>query len=79
MVRLSRAACREAGANVGRSAGAECAGAECEGGGVRGGGVRFVCLQASPEGEPVYRRPGFREITRYPWFVAPRIREVATP
>jgi ribosomal protein S18 acetylase RimI-like enzyme len=34
-------------------------------------GARAVVLQASPFGEPVYRRMGYREITRYPWYVAP--------
>jgi GNAT superfamily N-acetyltransferase len=35
-------------------------------------GARAVILQASEQGESVYRRMGFREITRYPWFLAPR-------
>jgi len=26
-------------------------------------------LQASRQGEPVYRRMGYREITRYAWYV----------
>jgi GNAT superfamily N-acetyltransferase len=33
-------------------------------------GARAVVLQASPFGEPVYRRLGYQEITRYPWFLA---------
>ncbi len=32
-------------------------------------GARKVILQASQFGEPVYRRIGYREITRYPWFI----------
>jgi hypothetical protein len=32
-------------------------------------GARKVILQASKFGEPVYRKIGYREITRYPWFV----------
>jgi ribosomal protein S18 acetylase RimI-like enzyme len=31
-------------------------------------GAGCVILQATRFGEPVYRRIGFREITRYPWF-----------
>ncbi len=32
-------------------------------------GARKVILQASQFGEPVYRKLGYREITRYPWFI----------
>jgi GNAT superfamily N-acetyltransferase len=32
-------------------------------------GAQFVVLQASTFGEPLYRRMGFREITRYPWYI----------
>jgi len=32
-------------------------------------GARKVILQASKFGEPVYRKMGYREITRYPWFI----------
>jgi len=32
-------------------------------------GARFVVLQASPPGEPLYRHLGFSEITRYPWYM----------
>jgi ribosomal protein S18 acetylase RimI-like enzyme len=32
-------------------------------------GARKVVLQASKFGEPVYRKIGYREITRYPWFI----------
>lgn len=31
-------------------------------------GARFAALQASVMGEPVYRKMGYREITRYPWY-----------
>lgn len=34
-------------------------------------GARAVVLQASPAGEPVYLKLGFRTISRYPWFVQP--------
>ncbi|MEY4577179.1 MAG: hypothetical protein RL701_1882 [Pseudomonadota bacterium] len=33
-------------------------------------GARCVILQASPFGEPIYRKLGFREITRYPMFLS---------
>ncbi len=32
-------------------------------------GARAVVLQASPMGEPIYRRMGYREVTRYPCYV----------
>ena len=32
-------------------------------------GARCVILQASAQGEPIYLRMGYREITRYRWFV----------
>src|SRR4030042_74227 len=32
-------------------------------------GARKVVLQASKFGEPVYLKMGYREITRYPWFI----------
>jgi ribosomal protein S18 acetylase RimI-like enzyme len=32
-------------------------------------GARRVILQASEQGEPIYRRMGYREITRYRWYV----------
>jgi len=32
-------------------------------------GAGFVALQASTGGEPIYRRMGYREVTRYPWYV----------
>ena len=32
-------------------------------------GGRIVSLQASVMGEPIYRRMGYREITRYPWYL----------
>ena len=32
-------------------------------------GARCVVLQASPQGEPIYRRMGYREICRYGWWV----------
>ena len=31
-------------------------------------GARCVVLQASAQGEPIYRRMGYREITRYRWY-----------
>ena len=35
-------------------------------------GAGCVILQASPFGDPVYRRIGFREIARYAWFFVTR-------
>jgi predicted GNAT family acetyltransferase len=32
-------------------------------------GAPFVALQASKFGAPVYRRMGFTEFTRYPWYM----------
>jgi ribosomal protein S18 acetylase RimI-like enzyme len=32
-------------------------------------GARLVVLQASVMGEPVYRRMGYREVTRYPYYL----------
>ncbi len=32
-------------------------------------GARLVVLQASPMGEPIYRKMGYREVTRYPYYV----------
>jgi GNAT superfamily N-acetyltransferase len=34
-------------------------------------GAAFVALQATPLGEPVYLRVGYREVTRYPWYLSP--------
>jgi hypothetical protein len=34
-------------------------------------GARCVILQASIFGEPVYKRMGYKEFTRYPWFACP--------
>jgi len=34
-------------------------------------GARCVILQASIYGEPVYKRMGYKEFTRYPWFICP--------
>jgi GNAT superfamily N-acetyltransferase len=33
-------------------------------------GAAVVVLQATPFGEPVYRKLGYREVTRYPWYLA---------
>jgi ribosomal protein S18 acetylase RimI-like enzyme len=35
-------------------------------------GAAAVVLQATPFGEPVYRKLGYEEMTRYPCYVAPR-------
>lgn len=32
-------------------------------------GARCVVLQASKYGEPLYRKMGFEEVTRYPWYM----------
>lgn len=32
-------------------------------------GVPCVVLQASQQGEPIYKALGYREVTRYPWYV----------
>lgn len=34
-------------------------------------GARCVVLQASVYGEPVYTKMGYKEFTRYPWFLCP--------
>ena len=34
-------------------------------------GARCVVLQASEYGEPVYIKMGYKEFTRYPWFLCP--------
>ncbi|HEX3596697.1 MAG TPA: GNAT family N-acetyltransferase [Polyangiaceae bacterium] len=33
-------------------------------------GAAAVILQATPFGEPVYRKLGYQEVTRYPWYMA---------
>ena len=38
-------------------------------------GASLVALQATPLGESVYLRVGYREVTRYPWYLSPK----ATP
>jgi ribosomal protein S18 acetylase RimI-like enzyme len=35
-------------------------------------GAAAVVLQATPFGEPVYRKLGYREVTRYPWYLVRR-------
>jgi ribosomal protein S18 acetylase RimI-like enzyme len=40
-------------------------------------GARAVVLQASRMGEPIYRKLGFREVTRYRWFWTERARSAA--
>lgn len=35
-------------------------------------GAGTIVLQATPFGEPVYRKLGYREVTRYPWYLARR-------
>jgi hypothetical protein len=32
-------------------------------------GAEAAVLQASVMGEPIYLKMGYREVTRYPWFV----------
>jgi GNAT superfamily N-acetyltransferase len=36
-------------------------------------GARAVILQATPYGEPVYKKLGYKEVTRYPWYLASRV------
>ena len=33
-------------------------------------GARCVILQATQFGEPIYQKLGYREFTRYPWYLA---------
>ncbi len=33
-------------------------------------GARFISLQASTQGEPIYRSMGYREVTRYAWYAS---------
>jgi len=33
-------------------------------------GARLLVLQASAQGEPIYRRMGYREVTRYVWYAS---------
>lgn len=42
-------------------------------------GARLASLQATLMGESIYRRIGFREIARYPWYTFPAPQEARKP